>query len=245
MVWRTLFIMQIRAMEGPTPILRARRTGSPITGFYFNHMPKYADSATGNQPGASPGWAADGSSGDSGLVCVSGWPRPGSPAQTGGWGASGASRGWGSASAPNNGGWGAPASAAARGGGGWGSARGDRGGAANDDQLDAEARLERASMPTQARPGLVNLPRRPGEGNINSRSMQNDGQGRGPFVQRCVLSWANPATQQRWRSNCSPHTEWPEWGFCRLDVDRWAERRTGCRRDKGRSPWCSRTASYR
>ena len=184
MVWRTLFIAWVRAMQGPTAGLRARRTGSPITAFYFDHMPKYADSpdAKGNQPGTFPGWATDRDSGDSGLTCVSGWPRPDSPAgssaRTGGWGASGSSGGWGGTSVTNStSGWGAPASAAARSGGGWGGASGNQGGAADDDHLDAEARLERVSTPTQARPGSVSLPGRLGEGAINSQVMQNDGQG--------------------------------------------------------------------
>ena len=54
MVWRSVCIARIRAMEGPMALRSARQTGSPVTGFFFDRPTECPRSSTGNQSGASP-----------------------------------------------------------------------------------------------------------------------------------------------------------------------------------------------
>ena len=123
MVWRSVFIARIRAMEGATSLCDAHQTGSPITAWSFEQPPAYLRSATGNQSGATPGWPADGNmsccGGNKGILCVNGWAHPGLLTRNSGWGSSGSP---GSASASNSSGWGmAQSSTSASNNSSWGA----------------------------------------------------------------------------------------------------------------------------
>ena len=172
-------------MEGPTGLQDARQSASPVSAWAFDLQPKYQQSSTGNQPGATPGWPADGDhahcGSNEGHLCRHGWPRPTSPFRDG----------W----SDNQGGWG-PSRVERDEHSGWVSTGRQRDQPAADAQDEHDEQLEGASTPPRNGPGSISPPRRPGEGGINARAMLNTGQGRAPFQPTCVNSWGNPAIQR-------------------------------------------------